>query len=93
MRLKSARATLRVERRIDLYPPPAIFPKRDPEDLPAVKDIRSARVLALLGDSITTDHISPAGSIPVDGPGADTCSRAGQTERFQLLWLAGGTIW
>lgn len=37
-------------------------------DLPAVKDIRSARVLALLGDSITTDHISPAGSIPVDGP-------------------------
>jgi aconitate hydratase len=29
-------------------------------------DIRSARVLALLGDSVTTDHISPAGSIPRD---------------------------
>jgi aconitate hydratase len=31
-------------------------------------DIRDARVLVLLGDSITTDHISPAGSIPVDSP-------------------------
>ncbi len=32
------------------------------------KDIKSAKVLALLGDSITTDHISPAGNIPADGP-------------------------
>ena len=31
-------------------------------------DILGARVLALLGDSVTTDHISPAGAIPVDGP-------------------------
>ena len=31
-------------------------------------DIRGARVLALLGDSVTTDHISPAGSIPKDSP-------------------------
>ena len=31
-------------------------------------DIEGANVLALLGDSITTDHISPAGSIPKDGP-------------------------
>ena len=31
-------------------------------------DIRDARVLALLGDSVTTDHISPAGSIPADSP-------------------------
>ncbi len=33
-----------------------------------VKDIRSARVLALLGDSVTTDHISPAGAIKADTP-------------------------
>src|SRR5690606_9874756 len=33
-----------------------------------VEDIRGARVLALLGDSITTDHISPAGSIKKDSP-------------------------
>lgn len=31
----------------------------------------SARVLAMFGDSITTDHISPAGSIPVNSPAAD----------------------
>jgi aconitate hydratase len=31
-------------------------------------DVRGARVLALLGDSVTTDHISPAGSIPKDSP-------------------------
>jgi aconitate hydratase len=33
-----------------------------------VEDIRKARVLAVLGDSVTTDHISPAGSIKKDGP-------------------------
>ena len=33
-----------------------------------LSDIRDARVLAVLGDSVTTDHISPAGSIPVDSP-------------------------
>ena len=34
----------------------------------AVGDIKGARVLALLGDSVTTDHISPAGSIKKDSP-------------------------
>jgi aconitate hydratase len=34
----------------------------------AVEDINSARVLAVLGDSVTTDHISPAGSIKKDSP-------------------------
>jgi aconitate hydratase len=34
----------------------------------AVGDLRGARVLAVLGDSVTTDHISPAGSIKKDGP-------------------------
>jgi aconitate hydratase len=38
---------------------------RDPEPL---KGIRGMRVLAVLGDSVTTDHISPAGSIPEEGP-------------------------
>ncbi|HEV3237818.1 MAG TPA: aconitate hydratase AcnA, partial [Gemmataceae bacterium] len=33
-----------------------------------ISDIKNARVLAVLGDSITTDHISPAGSIKVQGP-------------------------
>ena len=37
----------------------------------AVEDITSARVLGLFADSITTDHISPAGSIKSDGPAGD----------------------
>src|SRR5260370_37496987 len=32
------------------------------------EEIKGARVLAVLGDSVTTDHISPAGSIKKDGP-------------------------
>ncbi|MDQ2832915.1 MAG: aconitate hydratase [Acidobacteriota bacterium] len=35
---------------------------------PPVEDIHGARVLAVLGDSVTTDHISPAGSIKLNGP-------------------------
>ncbi|MCW3028396.1 MAG: aconitate hydratase [Solirubrobacterales bacterium] len=41
---------------------------RDPEP---VCDVHGARVLALLGDSVTTDHISPAGSIKRDGPAGE----------------------
>ena len=33
-----------------------------------IEDVRGARVLAVLGDSVTTDHISPAGNIPADSP-------------------------
>src|SRR3954453_9594410 len=33
-----------------------------------IQDMQGLRVLAMLGDSVTTDHISPAGSIPVDSP-------------------------
>jgi aconitate hydratase len=38
------------------------------KDATAVTDVEGARVLALLGDSVTTDHISPAGSIAKDSP-------------------------
>jgi aconitate hydratase A / 2-methylisocitrate dehydratase len=37
-------------------------------DIPSIEDIHGARVLGLFGDSITTDHISPAGNIAVDSP-------------------------
>jgi aconitate hydratase len=40
------------------------------KELPPLSDISEARVLALLGDSITTDHISPAGSIAKNSPAA-----------------------
>jgi aconitate hydratase len=39
-----------------------------PKTPPPLEDIHGARVLAMLGDSVTTDHISPAGSIPPDSP-------------------------
>jgi aconitate hydratase len=42
-----------------------------PKEPAKLTDIRSARILALLGDSITTDHISPAGNIKKDGPAGD----------------------
>ena len=37
----------------------------------AIPSIKNTRVLAVLGDSITTDHISPAGAIPVDSPAGE----------------------
>lgn len=36
--------------------------------LPVIKDVQGANILALLGDSVTTDHISPAGNIKADSP-------------------------
>ena len=39
--------------------------KAEPED---IQNVKSARILALLGDSVTTDHISPAGAIKPDSP-------------------------
>ncbi len=41
-----------------------------PREPQPIEDIERARVLAVLGDSVTTDHISPAGSIKRDGPAA-----------------------
>jgi aconitate hydratase len=46
--------------------PPYFDHMADPETF--VQDMSDMRVLALLGDSVTTDHISPAGSIPKDSP-------------------------
>jgi aconitate hydratase len=48
---------------------PPFFVDLPPEPAP-LRDIAGARVLAVLGDSVTTDHISPAGSIPKNGPAA-----------------------
>ena len=42
-----------------------------------VEDIHGARVLALLGDSVTTDHISPAGGIAKDSPAAEYLTARG----------------
>ncbi|MBM9466180.1 aconitate hydratase [Nakamurella leprariae] len=56
------------------WDPESTYVRKPPyfENMPAtpepVQDISGARVMALLGDSVTTDHISPAGSIKADSP-------------------------
>jgi aconitate hydratase len=47
------------------------------KDPAPVKDIVGARVLAVLGDSVTTDHISPAGNIKANGPAGKYLSEHG----------------
>jgi aconitate hydratase A / 2-methylisocitrate dehydratase len=47
---------------------PPYFDGMSKETPKGVKEIRGARVIAILGDSVTTDHISPAGSIKKDSP-------------------------
>ncbi len=47
---------------------PPFFEGLKPE-VEDIKEIKGAKVLALLGDSVTTDHISPAGNIKKDSPG------------------------
>ena len=54
-----------------------------------VNDILGARVLAVLGDSVTTDHISPAGSIKANGPAGKYLAEHGvKPADFNSLWLA-----
>src|SRR2546423_4630424 len=48
---------------------PPFFQDLAPQPAPSA-DIAGARVLAMLGDSVTTDHISPAGAIPPASPAA-----------------------
>jgi len=50
-------------------------------ELTPVRDIEGARVLALLGDSVTTDHISPAGAIKPDSPAGRYLAEHGVARR------------
>jgi aconitate hydratase len=52
-----------------------------PVDPPPIPDVKGARVLALLGDSVTTDHISPAGAIKRDGPAGAYLQQQGVAPR------------
>ncbi len=71
------------------WDPGSTYVRRPPyfDGMPAqpepVTDIRGARVLALLGDSVTTDHISPAGAIKADSPAGEyLISRGVQRREF-----------
>jgi len=59
---------------------PPFFDGMTPEPEP-LTDISDARVLAVLGDSVTTDHISPAGVIRRDGPAGEWLSEHGVEPR------------
>lgn len=59
---------------------PSFFENMTAEPAP-VKPIRGARALAVLGDSVTTDHISPAGNIAKDGPAAKYLTSHGVAPR------------
>jgi aconitate hydratase len=50
-------------------------------EVPDIQAIRDARALVVLGDSITTDHISPAGAIPVSAPAGQYLIEHGLTPR------------
>src|SRR3974377_853895 len=61
--------------------PPYFEHLADPEI--SITDFLGMRVLALLGDSVTTDHISPAGSIPKDSPaGKDLILQGARPKAF-----------
>ena len=78
-----------VGRALHLRAPAALLQGHARRSPSPVTDVRGARVLALLGDSVTTDHISPAGSIKRDGPGGPLPAGAGgRAQRLQLLRLA-----
>ena len=51
------------------------------QEVPPIDDITQARVLALLGDSVTTDHISPAGSIDPSSPAGQYLLEQGITRK------------
>ncbi len=70
-------------------------------DAPSIGDIRGARVLGVFGDSITTDHISPAGNIAADSPAGKFLQERGVapkdfnqygTRRGNDLVMARGTF-
>ncbi|MFK7986905.1 MAG: aconitate hydratase AcnA [Sandaracinaceae bacterium] len=60
---------------------PTFFQSVRPGTPPPAKDIKNARVLALLGDTVTTDHISPAGKIESDGPAGNYLQQKGVAVR------------
>ena len=81
---------LRVGRGLDLRAAPDVPRSTSPRSRRTSTDIEGARVLAKLGDSVTTDHISPAGAIKKDSPGrrVPRASKGVKPQGLQLLRLA-----
>ena len=62
------RRAVRMDRRLHLHPQSAVLRGHHRRADASRPTFVGARALAVLGDSVTTDHISPAGSIPADSP-------------------------
>ena len=67
---------------------PPFLVDMSPEPKP-IKPIASARVLCVLGDSVTTDHISPAGSISAKGPAGKYLIDHGQPQQISTATVRG----
>ena len=81
--------SLRVGAGLDVRAPAAVLRGHARTSPSRSRTSTGARVLAMLGDSVTTDHISPAGSIKRDGPaGRLPAGARGGAARLQLLRLA-----
>ena len=72
--------TVRMGRNSTYIQEPPFFTDLSREVEP-IQEIQGARALALLGDSVTTDHISPAGSIAPTAPPANTCRSTAWSRR------------
>ena len=76
-------------RRFDLCAGAAVLPDDGPPTRSPITDVKQARLLALLGDSITTDHISPAGNIKKSAPAGEyLLEHQVRPDRVQLLRFA-----
>ncbi|GIT31778.1 MAG: hypothetical protein Ct9H300mP1_38240 [Planctomycetaceae bacterium] len=54
-----------------------------PDDPPPIESIHAARVIISVNDSVTTDHISPAGAIKADSPAGCSCRKRSHSREFQ----------
>ena len=77
---------------LDLCEEPALFRRHDTRTGQASTEIKGARILALFGDSITTDHISPAGSIKKDGPAGIYLIERGVHRRISIPMARAAAI-
>ena len=77
------------DEQLDLRAPPAVLRRHAGASRRRSPTSTARKVLAMLGDSVTTDHISPAGAIKTDRPGRAVPDRARhRAEGLQLLRLA-----
>jgi aconitate hydratase len=80
-RCRPRRATPSPGTRLDLHPQAHVLRRHGGRARRRSRTSTGARVLAKLGDSVTTDHISPAGAIKLDSPAGEYLSRHGVERR------------